>query len=124
MGLTQREAARTLGVALATLRNWEKGRAKIGEAHYLKVIRFLGYDPNPAPRSLPERLRAARRVSGLSQKALALRLGLDPSTVRAWEGGRGDLGHGRVRQVLGEFVAAACRRPDPMIPEDLKRKPG
>ena len=105
MGLTLRQAAEALGVSLATLKSWEKGRAKVGETYYPKVIRFLGYDPNPAPRSLPERLRAARRALGLSQKALALRLGLDPSTVRAWEAGGGDLGHGRVRQVLEEFAA-------------------
>ena len=96
-----------MGVALATLKNWEKGRAKVGEAYYLKVIRFLGYDPNPVPRSLPERIRAARLALGLSPKALALRLGLDPSTVRAWEAGRGEDGHGRVRQVLLEYVATA-----------------
>ena len=101
-----------LRVALATLKNWEKGRAKVGEAYYLKVIRFLGHDPNPVPRSLPERLRAARLASGLSQKGLALRLGLDPSTVRAWEAGRGDSGHERVRQVLEEFAAAPeCHAP-------------
>lgn len=105
MGLSQRKAARALGVALATLKNWEKGRAEIGEAYYLKVIRFLGYDPNPIPRTLPERLRAARLALGLSQKALALRLGLDPSTVRAWEAGRGESGQERVRLLLEEFAA-------------------
>lgn len=38
LGLTQREAAKTLAVSLATLRNWEAGRAKVGEAYYRKVI--------------------------------------------------------------------------------------
>ena len=35
--LTQREAARAVGVALATLKNWEKGRAKVGEAYGARV---------------------------------------------------------------------------------------
>ncbi len=48
----------------------------------------LGTDPNPAPRSLPERLRAARLSQGLSQKALAEALDLVPETLRAWEAGR------------------------------------
>jgi transcriptional regulator with XRE-family HTH domain len=94
-----------LGVSLATVKNWENGRTTVGEASYARVVRFLGHDPNPAPRSLAERLRAARRAMGISQKTLALKLGLDPSTVRAWEAGRGSVGHGRVRHVLEEFVA-------------------
>ncbi len=108
LGLTLRETARALGVSLATVKNWENGRAKVGEAPYSRVIRFLGHDPNPAPRSLSERLRAARKVMGLSQKALALHLGLDPSTVRAWEAGRVGDGHDRVRQTLEEFMAAVA----------------
>jgi transcriptional regulator with XRE-family HTH domain len=109
LGLTQREAARELRVALATYRNWEAGRAEVSDAQYPKVVRFLGGDPNPAPRSLPERVRAARLARGLSPKALALRLGLDPSTVRAWEAGKGSAGQDRVRRLLEEFVADSPR---------------
>jgi DNA-binding transcriptional regulator YiaG len=106
LALTLREAAQAIGVSLATVKNWEKGRTAVSEAHRPQVIRFLGYEPNPAPRSLSERLRAARCAAGLSSKALALRLGLNPSTVRAWEAGRVRHVHGRVRQVLEEFMAA------------------
>jgi DNA-binding transcriptional regulator YiaG len=101
--LTQRQVARNLRVGLATLRNWEAGRAKVRDRYRPRVIRFLGFDPNPA-RSFPERIRAARHAAGLSQKALALRLGLDPSTVRIWEAGRGESGQGRVRRLLEDFV--------------------
>jgi DNA-binding transcriptional regulator YiaG len=97
-----------MGVSLATIKNWERGRAVVGEAYYSRVIRFLGYDPNPVPRSLSERLRAARKEAGLSQKGLALRLGLDPSTVRAWEAGRVGDGHERVREALEEFIGAVA----------------
>jgi DNA-binding transcriptional regulator YiaG len=105
--LSQREAARILGVGLATVRNWERGRAEVHDAYRPRVIRFLGFDPNPV-RSFPERIRAARHATGLSRKALALRLGLDPGTVRAWEAGRGSSGQGRVRRALEEFVVAVA----------------
>jgi len=108
--MTQRETARTLQVGLATLRNWEAGRTTVSEACRPRVVGFLGYDPTPAPCSWPERLRAARLAIGLDQKALALRLGLDPSTVRAWEAGRGSTGHSRVRQALHEFALEVERR--------------
>ena len=92
-------------VSLATVKNWEKGRASVGDSYHERVIHFLGYDPNPAPSSFSERLRVARKAAGLSQKALALGLGLDPSTVRAWESGRVGAGHERVREVLEDFMA-------------------
>lgn len=107
--LSQREAARALRVGLATLRNWERGRTTVRDGYRPRVIRFLGVDPNPAG-SFPERIRAARHAAGLSQKALALRLELDPATVRAWEAGRGESGQGRVRRMLEEFVEAGLGR--------------
>jgi len=33
-------------------------------------------------------LMAARRTLGLSQKAMAKRLGIDPGTLQAWESGK------------------------------------
>ena len=94
-----------MGVSVSTVKNWEKGRATVGDSYHARVVRFLGYDPSPAPQSLSERLRKARKAAGLSQKALALRMGLDPSTVRAWESGRVGAGHERVREVLEDFMA-------------------
>jgi DNA-binding transcriptional regulator YiaG len=35
-----------------------------------------------------DKLRAARRTLGLTQKAFAERLGVDPTTLRKWEQGR------------------------------------
>lgn len=49
-------------------------------------------------------------MEGLSQKALALRLGLDPYTVRGFEIGGGRSGDRRVCQVFEEYVAATGRR--------------
>ena len=53
-----------------------------------KVIEFLGYNPLPLPRWVPEKLLVARRLLGLTQKAMAKRLGVDPTTLAAWEQGK------------------------------------
>ena len=51
-----------------------------------KIIRFLGYVP-PAkqPQSFGEKIVNHGRLSGITQKELANRLGVDPSTLRRWE---------------------------------------
>lgn len=105
LGFRQRDAAQAIGVSLATFRNWEAGRADIRNENYPAVFRFLDTDPNPEPRSLQERLRAARLSEGLSQKAVAEGLGLDPGTLRAWEAGRVQTCSRKVRQRILEYVA-------------------
>jgi len=86
-GLRQKDVARELGVNFKTYENWEQGKYEPEIRFLPAVIRFLGYDPHPAPVSLPDRIRAARRRQGISQRELARRLGLDPATVWAWEAG-------------------------------------
>jgi DNA-binding transcriptional regulator YiaG len=51
------------------------------------IFRFLGSDPLPPAQSLPRRLRSARGKLGLTQRQMAERLGVDPSTLREWEAG-------------------------------------
>jgi transcriptional regulator with XRE-family HTH domain len=86
-GLRQKDVARELGVNFRTYENWEQGKYEPEVRFLPAVIRFLGYDPSPAPVSLPDRIRAARRRQGISQRELARCLGLDPATVWAWEAG-------------------------------------
>jgi hypothetical protein len=66
---------------MASLLNWEKGRAEAEVRFIPAILRFLGYDPRPEPRTFGERLRAARERAGLSERALARQLGLDPGTL-------------------------------------------
>jgi transcriptional regulator with XRE-family HTH domain len=87
LGLRQKDVAREVGANFKTYENWERGRTEPEVRFFPAVIRFLGYDPSPVPVSLPDRIRAARRRKGISQLELARRLGLDPTTVQAWEGG-------------------------------------
>jgi transcriptional regulator with XRE-family HTH domain len=86
--LSQREAASQLGVNPWTVLNWEKGHTEPPIAALPAIVRFLGYDPLPEPRSLPERLLAKRRAMGWSIKEAARRLRIDEGTWAAWETGR------------------------------------
>jgi transcriptional regulator with XRE-family HTH domain len=51
------------------------------------LLQFLGYDPLPEPKTLPERLIAKRRAVGWSIREVAQKLGVDPGTWRDWERG-------------------------------------
>jgi transcriptional regulator with XRE-family HTH domain len=84
-GLFQEDLARELGVSVGTVVNWEKNLTRVATRYLPKVVAFLGYDPREESGTLGERIRAQREVQGLSQEALAETLGLNPSTVRAWE---------------------------------------
>jgi transcriptional regulator with XRE-family HTH domain len=86
--LLQKQLADQVGVHELTITNWE-GNATVPEIRFMPaIIQFLGFDPLPPAESLPERLAAARRVLGLSQRKMAEKLGIDPSTLMGWEAGR------------------------------------
>lgn len=80
-------AATRLEVSDGTLRNWERGRAP-HVASYPRIIAFLGADPWPEPKTLPQKLQAERYRRGLNVAQAAAVLGVDPSTVWWWEAGR------------------------------------
>jgi ribosome-binding protein aMBF1 (putative translation factor) len=52
------------------------------------IIRFLGYNPLPEPRTIPERLVAKRLEQGWSRKVASRYLGIDVTTLRDWEHGK------------------------------------
>lgn len=97
--LPVRRIAADLGVHEATVYNWEAGRVRIPDAHLPALARLL---TRSEPR-LREELRAApapvattvgslrrlRRRTGLSQEAVARRVGTTRRRVGAWE--RGEL---------------------------------
>lgn len=60
---------------------WERGKARPLARRYGSIVRFLGYDPEPAGDTLGGRLRAVRLRLGLSQEELAARTGLDEGTI-------------------------------------------
>jgi transcriptional regulator with XRE-family HTH domain len=88
LNLIQKQAAEQIGVHETTITNWEGNTTSPAIRHFPAILEFLGYNPIPAAHSFPERLAAARKRLGLSQRKLAEKLGLDPTTVRGWEAGR------------------------------------
>jgi transcriptional regulator with XRE-family HTH domain len=81
LGLDQKSAARAIGVASDTLRNWEEGRTEPEVRFFPALIRFLGYDPLPEPHTRGQAIRRRRLVLGMSQERLADLAGVDEATV-------------------------------------------
>ncbi len=55
-GLLQRQVAEAVGIGINTLATWEKDQAAPELRYWPRIIAFLGYDPNPTPQTLGERL--------------------------------------------------------------------
>ena len=86
MGLLQREVAKQIGVEKTTIHNWETHRSTPQVRHLPRITNFLGYVPfKTESRSLAGKLRMRRKILGLTQKAMASRIGVDPSSVGFWE---------------------------------------
>jgi transcriptional regulator with XRE-family HTH domain len=87
-GLEQRDVAAMLGVQPATVGRWERDQKRPAIKLMPGVLMLLGPDPSATQKSLPEeRLLSARQLLGLSQAALAEKLGVDRGTVGDWERG-------------------------------------
>ena len=104
LGLLQREMADRLGVDETTVHNWETNRTSPQLCFIPRIIAFLGYSPyDTQSGTLGKRIVGRRCVMGLTQKELARRLGIDPSTVRRWESGIGQPSK-RLRERLVAFL--------------------
>lgn len=66
-------------------------------------MEFLGYCPYQGARSLSDRLRLRRVHRGLTLKALAERLGVDPGSIVCWETGEREP-QGKYRDLVDDFV--------------------
>jgi transcriptional regulator with XRE-family HTH domain len=86
-GITQREVAARLGVAVDTATRWEWRGQKPRAEHWPAIERVLG-PTDPAPPDLPNRLRQTRRKLGLTQEEFGAKLGLGQHVVSDWERGR------------------------------------
>jgi transcriptional regulator with XRE-family HTH domain len=79
--LLQREAAAQMGIGTDTYANWENDKTKPVAAQFRPAVKFLGYDPTPAPDTLSERLTAKRRQPGVTFAQVARYLQWDPGTL-------------------------------------------
>ncbi len=87
--LLQKEVAQNLGVGESSVYNWENNLTKPALKYIPKIIELLKYVPfDTSAKTIGEKIVAYRRLLGLSQKKLAHRLGIDPSTLGKWEGGK------------------------------------
>ena len=88
LNLLQNQVADQIGVHELTITNWELN-VTVPEVRYVPaIIQFLGYDPLPPTMCFRERLAAARRRLGLSQRRMAAKLGVDMATPMGWEAER------------------------------------
>ncbi len=70
-----------MGVSAETVSNWENDKTKPMASQFRPVVAFLGYDPQPEPKTLAERLEAKRRMLGVTFSQVARHLGWDPGTL-------------------------------------------
>jgi transcriptional regulator with XRE-family HTH domain len=103
--LMQTEVAEAIGVNYQTVLNWEMNHTRVSTRFMPKVVAFLGYDPREESGSLGLRIRALRERQGLSQAALAEKVGVNASTVTRWERGRVRKLFPTVRRRFEEFLA-------------------
>jgi DNA-binding XRE family transcriptional regulator len=61
LGITQAQAAKTLGVKPWNILNWETGRYEPPIRSMPAILAFLGYDPFPPPTTVGEQLLHVRR---------------------------------------------------------------
>jgi DNA-binding XRE family transcriptional regulator len=99
LALSQPEAGTLIGVSAFTVLNWETGKSEPRFKDIPAILQFLEYDPFPKPITLAEHLLAIRRHRGWSIATAAKRVGLDPATWAAWEGGKA-IRHEQHRQIL------------------------
>jgi len=85
--LSQEQAAKAIGVNTWTVILWEQGRHAPTPRFYPSLIRFLGREPWPEPRTIGERLQAERLRRGLTRRQLAAVLDVDLGSISKWEGG-------------------------------------
>ena len=122
-GLTATDVAAAIGVRASTVYNWEHGRCRVPEDHLPALARALGSTPEdlrtllrgaavrPPPRRSTEGLALLRRRSGLSRRAVALRLDVSIDVLGRWEREGPPTWHvlRRLASAYGVSVEAAAR---------------
>jgi site-specific DNA recombinase len=84
--LLQKDVAKLIGVDETTIYNWERGYSRAPLRYMPTILEFLGYDPVPdEPKTLGDKLLKYRKKRGLTQKALAREIGIDPATMSRLE---------------------------------------
>ena len=84
--MLQKEVAELIGVSEDSITYWEGGRAYPQIQHFPKIILFLGYNPvKISDGTLGGRIQNYRITHGMSHKAFGKLIGVNASTIGAWE---------------------------------------
>ena len=84
--LLQREVAQILGVNETSVYDWEKHRTDPMVHLIPRITQFLGYTPPLfIGQTTGQKIIAYRHIRGMSQRALAITLKVDPATLGRWE---------------------------------------
>lgn len=89
LGLLQCEVAEQVDCSASSINHWETNRTQPNISQVPAIIAFLGYAPVDPSEPWFGRLARARQALGLSRMRLAAELGVDESTIKRWEDGRG-----------------------------------
>ena len=82
LNLLQRDVAVLLDVDTTTITNWENGRCGPTLRLIPRIVDFLGTEPpSGGPLTLGNRIKQNRKLMGISQRCLALEIGIDPTTL-------------------------------------------
>ena len=83
---TQQDVAKILGVSEDAITYWENNRSHPQIRYYPAIISFLGYYPfDHETESLAGKIKYCRYSKGYSYKQLGVALGVNGSTIHAWE---------------------------------------
>jgi DNA-binding XRE family transcriptional regulator len=89
LGITQGEAANSIGASRSATMDWENGIGEPTIDFYPAIISFLGYIPFEFDKSkLSDRLREYRFLNGLSQEVLGKKIGIGGATIHRIEQGK------------------------------------
>ena len=86
--LFQTQVAKILAVEKTTIQNWERGVSEPMIHQVPKIIQLLGYDPEPVPTELGQRIAYCRRLLGFTQEDLGKVLSVGSVAIWQWESGR------------------------------------
>jgi DNA-binding transcriptional regulator YiaG len=86
IGMSQIELGSVVGVAATTISHWEQGRVPVSSAHNDRLDEIDRDYPTVAMLT-GEEIRAIRQRAGIGVPLLARLLGIDQSTIYAWERG-------------------------------------
>jgi len=103
--LDQHEVAKLLGCDTTTVHNWERNLSQPQLRLIPRIVEFLGYEPPfVQPATLGEKLLEYRKARGITQKELACKIGIDPTTLSRLERNQGKRFFQNVLKKVNDFL--------------------